>query len=126
MKMLLAVALGGAIGAVARYGVGVWTGRVLGHGFPWATIIVNITGSLILGFLISYMALRTQFPAEWRAFLAVGVLGAFTTFSTFSLDATTLMQRGAIGSAVFYVLMSVPGAILTFWGGQRLGRILFG
>ncbi|MCY4192665.1 MAG: fluoride efflux transporter CrcB, partial [Rhodospirillaceae bacterium] len=95
MKMLLAVALGGAIGAVARYGVGVWTGRVLGHGFPWATILVNVTGSLILGLLISYMALRTQFPAEWRAFLAVGVLGAFTTFSTFSLDATTLMQRGA-------------------------------
>jgi len=126
MKMRLAVALGGAIGAVARYGVGVWTGRVLGNGFPWATFIVNVTGSLILGLLISYMALRTQLPAEWRAFLTVGVLGAFTTFSTFSLDATTLMQRGAIGSAVFYVLMSVPGAILTFWGGQRLGRILFG
>ena len=111
MKMLLAIALGGAIGAVGRYGVGVWTGRALGHGFPWATIIVNVTGSLILGGLISYMALRMQASAEWRAFLAVGVMGAFTTFSAFSMDATTLVQRGATGSAQ-RLGAEVPGGLV--------------
>ena len=126
MKLLLAVAAGGALGALARYGVGVWSGRAFGHGFPWATLIVNISGSFVLGALIGYLGLKGHLSPEWRAFLVVGVLGAFTTFSTFSLDATVLAQRGAAGPAILYVAASVAGALFAFWAGLRASRALFG
>ena len=126
MKMVIAVALGGAVGAAARYGVGVWVGRAIGHGFPWATMIVNIAGSFLLGALIGYMALRGHLSAEWRAFLTVGVMGAFTTFSAFSMDATVLAERGALGPAVLYVTVSVVGALAAFWFGLRGARLVFG
>ena len=83
MKLVLLVAAGGAIGAVGRYLVGVGAVRLLGFGFPWGTLIVNVLGSLLMGLLIEFIALRLSASNEVRTFLATGVLGSFTTFSAF-------------------------------------------
>lgn len=124
MKMLMAVALGGAIGASARYGIYLLTSRAIGDGFPWGTVIVNLLGSLLLGGLVSFMALKGAFSPELRALLVVGVLGAFTTFSTFSMDVVFLAERNAMGLLAGYLLMSIVGAVLAFWAGMRLIRLL--
>lgn len=125
MNTLLAVALGGAVGASARYGVGMLAWRIFGPGFSWATVSINIFGSFLLGLLVAYMALRGQLAPEWRAFWTVGVLGAFTTFSTFSMEAVDLMNRGHIAGFAAYVIVSVVGALTAFWVGLRLFRYLF-
>lgn len=122
MKLLLAVALGGAVGAVGRFlvmsGVGSW----LGHGFPWGTFAVNLVGSFILGAVLEIGALHWSMPPEVRAFVVVGLLGAFTTFSTFSMDTYYLIDRGQIVSAVAYVAGSVVLCVIGFWAGIALLR----
>ncbi|MAO56257.1 MAG: fluoride efflux transporter CrcB [Rhodospirillaceae bacterium] len=122
MKMLLAVAMGGAVGATGRYLVMGWVGQWLGHGFPWGTFTVNLLGSFVLGALVEISALAWSPSPELRAFLVVGVMGAFTTFSTFSLDAVTLIERGDLGPAAGYVLGSVVLCVLGFWAGLALFR----
>lgn len=106
------VALGGAIGATMRYGVNVGAVHYLGHGYPWSTMIVNIVGSLFMGIMIGKFAHMDHVSPELRALLATGFLGAFTTFSTFSLDFVTLWERGAMAQALGYMLVSVVFSIL--------------
>lgn len=118
---ILAVAGGGALGAVSRYGVGVAMGRWLGHGFPIATLTVNVLGSFAMGVLIALLA-HWGGNQTTRAFLAVGFLGAFTTFSTFSLDTITLVERGQTGLAAIYVGGSVVGSVLGLFIGLYLMR----
>ena len=117
MSTVLAVAAGGALGAVARYfmvaGVGMW----LGTGFPYGTMVVNVLGSIILGALVQTIAHVGDIGGDFRAFMVIGVLGSFTTFSAFSLDAVTLFQRGDTVSAAFYVMGSVVLAIAGFAAG---------
>lgn len=122
MKMLFAVAMGGAVGAVGRFLVMNAAGSQLGHGFPWGTFMVNLVGSFVLGALIEISALHWSPPPEMRAFLVVGVLGAFTTFSTFSLDSYTLIDRGQIGAAALYIGGSVVLCIFGFWAGMAMLR----
>ena len=117
MKIILAVAAGGAIGATARYFVMVLAGRVLGFGFPWGTLAVNVVGSFLLGALVDIMALKWSVGPEMRAFLVVGVMGAFTTFSAFSLDVVTHAQRGEWAVTGIYVVASVTLSV----GGFLLG-----
>lgn len=124
MKMVLMAAMGGAIGAAGRYLVGVGAVRFLGSGFPWGTLIVNILGSLLMGFLIEAIALRYSVSNEVRTFLATGILGGFTTFSAFSLDFVTLMERKAHGFAAFYLGASVCLSILALFAGLALARAL--
>ena len=123
-KMLLSVAAGGAIGAMGRYLIMIRVGQWLGAGFPFATLAVNILGSFILGALIEVMALAWSPSAEVRAFLVVGMLGALTTFSTFSMDLFYLMERGDVFGAGLYVMASVGLCILAFTGGLHLFRYL--
>ena len=125
MKMLLAVAAGGALGALARYGVYVLGARLWGHGFPWSTLAVNVAGSFALAILVELMALRWSPSQEVRALLIVGVLGAFTTFSTFSLDVVTLAQRQAWTPAALYIAGSVVLSVGAFVLGLRIGRLVF-
>ncbi|WP_196258613.1 fluoride efflux transporter CrcB [Pelagibacterium limicola] len=109
MYSFLLVGLGGAVGAMARYGVG----RLVPiAGFPFATLIVNIVGSFLMGVLIAVLS-RTlvAWSNEARLLLAVGVLGGFTTFSSFSLDVITLAQRGEWFAATGYILLSVVGSV---------------
>ncbi|SFZ81153.1 camphor resistance protein CrcB [Devosia enhydra] len=108
MNAFLLVGLGGALGAIARYGSGVLTGRFWPSAFPIVTLSINVLGSLLMGLLIGALARFTPaWQAEARLFLAIGVLGGFTTFSSFSLDTIALIERGEIGQALLYVGLSV-------------------
>jgi CrcB protein len=121
-QLVLAVAAGGALGSVARYLVGIGSTRAFGFAFPWGTLIVNIAGSFLIGVLIELFALKADLPQEVRVFLTVGICGGFTTFSTFSLDAYVLMQRGEWGPAAAYILASVVLSIAALVGGLHLVR----
>ncbi len=122
MKLLAAIALGGAVGALARHLVTQQMGHWLGLGFPWGTFTVNIMGSFVLGALAEMLALAADEAPMLRAVLIVGVLGSFTTFSTFSLDAVLLSQRGRPDLAAVYVAASVVLAVLGLIAGLRLAR----
>jgi len=123
-SLMVAVAAGGAVGAVARYMVTSAVPRLLGHGFPWGTLVVNVVGSLLMGLLIDILARRWSAPVEARVFLVTGCLGAFTTFSTFSLDVVTLYERGALLPAALYVVGSVVAGVAALFAGLWLGRAL--
>lgn len=125
MIQIILIAIGGAIGAVARYGVNTLAMKTLGYDFPYHTLIANILGCLLLGLLISTLAHLQSSSEHLRAFLSVGLLGAFTTFSTFSLDTITLFHRGALIEAGLYVLGNVVVGLLAVWVGLSIGR-LFG
>jgi CrcB protein len=118
--MILAVAAGGALGSVARYLVGLASVRAFGLSFPWGTLIVNIAGSFLIGALVGLFALKAGLSQELRLFLTVGVCGGFTTFSTFSLDAWVLIERGAWWQAAAYV----TGSVLLSIGGLVAGLYL--
>ena len=123
MNGFLLVGVGGALGAMARYGTGLMLGRIASGGFPFATMSVNIAGSFLMGVLVGGLA--KFLPAgqnEIRLFVAVGLLGGFTTFSAFSLDAMTLLERGDAGQAFLYILASVTASILAVVGGLMLMR----
>ena len=122
MKMVMAIALGGALGAVARHFISHWSVVALGNGFPWGTLTVNVVGCFALGVVVEVMALVWSPAAEWRAFLTVGVLGAFTTFSTFALDISILHERGEMLQAILYVTVSVAGSIAAIFAGMSLTR----
>ena len=107
MPMLLSIAAGGALGALARHFVNRATLAWLGPGFPWGTLMVNVAGSLAMGLLIGWLARQQGISEELRAFLTIGFLGALTTFSTFSLDTIVLFERGQVLAAALYVLASV-------------------
>jgi len=117
MQAFLLVGLGGAVGSMARYGVG----RLVGvTGFPVATLVVNVVGSLLMGVLVGWLARTTPaWSEEARLLLATGVLGGFTTFSTFSLDAITLIERGEVAQASAYIalslLLSLGALVLGLW-----------
>jgi CrcB protein len=115
--MLFSIALGGAIGSLARYGLGGLAQRVSAD-FPWGTLTINVLGSLLLGFLMRYL-LSTTLSAELRAGLTIGLCGGFTTFSTFSYEVVTLAESGSYARAGTYaaasVVLSLIAVMLGFW-----------
>lgn len=111
------VFLGAGLGGVLRHGVNVAALRLLGPNFPYGTLTVNVTGGLIMGLLVGWFAHKVDPGQSWRLFFATGILGGFTTFSTFSLDAVLLYERGAIGTAAFYVLASVGASLAALFLG---------
>lgn len=117
-----AVAAGGALGAMARHGVSRLSLQLLGPNFPWGTLTANIAGSLIMGFIIVWLSAREPNSPALRAFLTVGVLGAFTTFSTFSLDVVTLYKDKTIYVAGAYLLASVILSVSGLLAGLAIGR----
>lgn len=123
--LLAAVALGGAIGSVARYLVGLWATAQFGAGFPWGTVVVNILGSAVIGGLGGALAEGLEMPAPWRLFLITGILGGFTTFSAFSLDAGLLWLRVPY-IAGLYVALSVLGGLAAFAAAFALVRRIMG
>ena len=124
MKMILAIGLGGAFGALARHYMAAWISRLTGHGFPWGIMLVNILGSFLMGLLISYLSHHFNTSPELRAFIVVGLLGGFTTFSTFSLETVLLIERGQLVEAAGYVTGSVVLAVGGLFAGLWLGRII--
>ncbi len=125
MNMILAIAGGGAIGAVLRHFFGVFSLKIIGTGFPYGTLSVNIIGSFVMGALIAYFAHHWSPSQEVKAFITVGILGAFTTFSTFSLDAVTLWERGEQLGAFLYVLASVVLSIMALFAGLFIIRQIY-
>jgi CrcB protein len=120
----LIVFLGGGIGSMLRHGVNVLTARWLGTGFPYGTLTVNITGSIVMGLLAGYFAFKGEATQSWRLFLMTGILGGYTTFSAFSLDAILLYERGQIGQALAYVAASGAVSIFGLFAGLMLIRQL--
>jgi len=120
MGTLLWVMLGGALGTGARYGLVTHLQSSPLTGFPYGTLAVNLIGCLVIGVLSSTLADTTGTRADLKLALMVGVLGGFTTFSSFGLETVTLLQTGATGMAALYVLVSNVGGIALAWGGYRL------
>ena len=123
MFHLLLVMIGGAVGAGARHLTGRATLSLLGPGYPFGTLVVNLVGGFAMGLLVGALA-RMSVPGEnWRLLLGVGVLGGYTTFSSFSLDVVNMMQRGDLGVAALYITISVIGSIAALFAGLALVRV---
>ncbi|RZL57541.1 MAG: fluoride efflux transporter CrcB [Sphingomonas sp.] len=116
--------IGGALGSAARYLTGRAALTALGPDFPYGTLAVNLVGGLLMGVLTAILARVGGLAEPWRLFLGVGVLGGFTTFSSFSLDAVTMIERGALAPAFGYVLVSVIGSIVALFAGLAATRAL--
>jgi CrcB protein len=121
---LFAIAVGGAIGAVLRFGLSTSVYRWLGRDFPYGTLTVNVLGSLLVGFLATLLIDRLMLSVEWRTAILVGFIGAFTTFSTFSLETLALMENGEPLRALLNILLSVVLCLSATWIGLTLGRQL--
>jgi CrcB protein len=118
----LIVFLGGGLGASLRHGINIASARMLGTAFPYGTLTVNVTGSLIMGLIAGYFAFKGDASQHWRLFLTTGILGGYTTFSAFSLDVALLYERGEIGLAALYVGASVVISIAGLFAGLALAR----
>ena len=128
MKLILAIAFGGAVGSVGRYYIADlserWLTTFLGAGFPYGTVVVNLLGSFVCGALVESFAVILMPSAEVRALVFIGVLGSFTTFSAFSSDIFLLLERGEIGRGLLYILASVAISLGAFFAGLRLLRLI--
>jgi CrcB protein len=122
----LLVFVGGGLGSVLRHTVNVVCPRYLGTHFPYHTFIINITGSTVMGLIAGYLAYKGEAAQSWRLFLMTGILGGYTTFSAFSLDAGLLYERGELALAALYVLGSVVLSIIGLFAGLALIRGLVG
>jgi fluoride exporter len=124
MKTLLFVALGGSIGAVSRFLISGWIYQWLGRGFPWGTLVVNVVGSFLMGFLFFLFTERLLINSDLRTAILVGGLGALTTFSTFSIETLNLIEGGANMVALTNILVSVIVCIAAVWLGMWLARMV--
>ena len=120
--MVLYVGIGGALGSILRFLVMKLTTQWVGIGFPYGTLVVNVLGSLVMGLVIGWGVHKGQMTQELRTFMAVGVLGGFTTFSTFSLDVVSLFERGGQWQAMLYVCASVTLSVVALMLGMMCMR----
>ena len=123
MKILI-IGLGGFIGAVMRYSISGWVHRLVGSGLPYGTLAVNILGSFILGFFLLLAEERFTISPEWRNFIAVGMMGALTTFSTFSFETYMLLQENLYGQVALNIGLNVVLTIAAVWAGMALARVV--
>ena len=128
MTQILLVAIGGAVGAVARYGAGLWASRLSGSsGWPWGTFAVNLIGGLLIGLITGWIAFKGHANSETvRLFAVVGVLGGFTTFSAFSLEMVQMLERREMAMAAGYALASVFLSVVAVFVGLTIMRKVFG
>jgi len=124
LQLIIATALGGALGSVARYLVGIGSGKLFGIDFPWGTLIINVTGSFLIGLFAGLFATRWNLSQPMRVFLTVGFCGGYTTFSTFSLDAFYLMERSETFAAGAYMVASVVLSVGALIAAMHLIRAL--
>jgi fluoride exporter len=124
--MIWYVAVGSAIGGVSRFLLGGYVQRTTGALFPVGTLLINVSGSLLIGFILRYGGDQASISSEARALLAIGFCGGYTTFSTFSYETIALIETGAIGRATLYVVLSVVLSLLATWAGMSIARVVMG
>lgn len=117
MQSFLIVFLGAGVGGALRHGTNLLTARWFGTGFPFGTLTVNVLGSLVMGILAGYFAFKGEASQPWRLFLATGILGGFTTFSSFSLDMVTLWERGDVSALALYAGLSLTISVAALMAG---------
>jgi len=122
MNQFLAIAAGGAIGSVLRYWVSINTHAIFGRDFPYGTLTVNVIGSLLMGFLFVLFVERWEIETVIRSAILIGLLGAFTTFSTFSIETLNLVEDGSYAKALVNILVSVSASLVAAWLGIIIGR----
>ncbi len=123
IKLILAVAVGGAVGTLVRFATGTWIAANWPQHFSLGTFLVNIVGCLLIGLLYGFFLMRPELPIELRAGLIVGFLGGLTTFSSFSLDTLRLLESGQLPLALGYAALSVFGGLLATWAGLLLTKL---
>jgi len=124
LRFILAVAAGGALGSVLRYLVGIEFGKLFGTAFPWGTLFINVSGSFLIGLFIGLFAVKWDLSQTARIFLTVGICGGYTTFSTFSLDAWYLIERGQTAASFAYMIGSVVLSVAALIAALQLVRAL--
>jgi CrcB protein len=124
MQQLILVFVGGGLGAALRHLVNLAAPRLVGTDWPFATFFINVSGSLLMGLVAGLFALKLSLPPALRLFVATGILGGYTTFSTFSLETALLYQRGQAGAAALYALGSLVAGVLALFAGMALARAL--
>jgi len=122
MNQFLAIAAGGAIGSVLRYWVSINTHAIFGRDFPYGTLTVNVIGSLLMGLLFVLFVERWEIETVIRSAILIGLLGAFTTFSTFSIETLNLVEDGSYAKALVNILVSVSASLIAAWLGIIIGR----
>lgn len=124
MRDLVLVAAGGALGASARWALGGWIADRVGAGFPWHTLVVNVSGALLIGILMGASVDRSLVGPDWRIFLGTGVLGGYTTFSTLAYESVRLIEEGLVGQAALNMFGSGAAGIAAAVAGLAIGRLL--
>ena len=124
MSRFLAIAIGGALGALARYAVGSFIGNRIGGRFPYPTLAINITACFVIGFIVTYLARRPELNSLWRYLIPIGFVGAYSTFSTFELEIFVQLETSAFLPASLYILGSLLFGLIAVWLGVLLGRVV--
>jgi CrcB protein len=122
MIQIISIAIGGALGALCRYGMTMGISSLIGRGFPYGTLVVNILGSFLMGAAYVIMVEEINVNPEWRVGITIGLLGAFTTFSTFSIETLNLLESGDAFKAGLNILLSISFCMLGCWLGMIIGR----
>jgi len=124
LQKYLLIAIGGAFGSIARYWVGSTVGSRLGFRLPYGTLIVNLSACLVIGFTLTYFGKRADFNPAWRFLLAVGFIGAYSTFSTYEWETLSTLRSGAFVLAALYAGGSLILGLAAVWAGSMLGEVL--
>jgi len=124
MMNVVLIGIGGAVGAVSRYAIALWVGQRWGRGFPLGTFVINVSGSFLIGLLMTLMVDRFTVDPRWRLLLVVGFLGAYTTFSTFEYETGALLKDGEWAFAMLNVILSVVAGFIALKLGEMAGKII--
>ncbi len=124
MQKYLLIAIGGSLGAIARYWVGLAVADRMGTKFPYGTLVINITACLIIGFSLVFLGRRAELNPAWRFMIPIGFIGAYSTFSTFEWETFTTIQTGAFFLAALYVVLSFFLGLIAVWCGALLARVV--
>ncbi len=124
MLKYVLVGVGGCLGSILRFWLGTYIGGKMGTRFPYGTLVVNITGSFLVGFFLAVLTARTQWSPNWRYLIPIGFIGGFTTFSAFEFETLRTIQDGQIGLGLLYVAVSVIVGLVAVWGGVVAGRVI--